>query len=515
MGGFWRRFTLAMMIACMGFALPLGQPAQAVQLDAGGLGQVLIYPYYTVHNQQQTLLSIVNTSDADQVLQVTFREALNGRAVQRIQAWLGRHDVWTATVFALADAGLASEGAALLTYDRTCTTPSVFASGLTLANGVPYLPFANDSYADGAGDGGPEDLGRTRHGWIEVIAMADVTGPLATAITIGTGGVPRGCNLIPSLATSANVATRPSGGLMGAVSVIRGGSGTLLSSRAEALSGFSETSLFNEPSQPAPDLGSVNEGTVGSAVSAKVVDDQGHLQVLTYGGLHSESRPIDAVSAVLMATHIKNEYQTSRALAAATDWILTFPTKPFYTDPAIVGMAGPVLPPFDEIFAAPGASRACAPYRIYDQNQKTLTSQTNSCSLTSSPIGFNPNRFLIFYQSANVIPFGDSYTLPSQSGVLLAPIPPGLSSYETMGQVRPLIGAAGWLNLDMAPTNFSHQLPPSAEGKILSGLPTIGYSASNIVNNNVINGVLANYAATVRHATSVTCAKASDSTPCD
>ena len=58
-------------------------------------------------------------------------------------------------------------------------------------------------------------------------------------------------------------------------------------------------------------------------------------------------------------------------------------------------------------------------------------------------------------------------------------------------------------------------VPPSAEGKVLTGLPTIGFSASNIVNGNVSNGVLANYAAAVRHATSVTCVKASDGTPCD
>lgn len=60
-----------------------------------------------------------------------------------------------------------------------------------------------------------------------------------------------------------------------------------------------------------------------------------------------------------------------------------------------------------------------------------------------------------------------------------------------------------------------HALLPSAEGKVLRGLPVIGFWASNVVNNNVSNGVLANYAAAVRHATWVTCVKASDGTPCD
>ena len=65
------------------------------------------------------------------------------------------------------------------------------------------------------------------------------------------------------------------------------------------------------------------------------------------------------------------------------------------------------------------------------------------------------------------------------------------------------------------PVGEPHALLPSVEGKVLHGLPIIGFWASNIVNNNVADGVLANYAAAVRHATSVTCVKASDGTPCD
>ena len=69
--------------------------------------------------------------------------------------------------------------------------------------------------------------------------------------------------------------------------------------------------------------------------------------------------------------------------------------------------------------------------------------------------------------------------------------------------------------MNLAATNFNHRLPASAEGKVLSGLPAIGFSASNIVNNNVSNGVLANYASTVRHVTTVACTKAADQSPCD
>ena len=90
MSAFATRSIFAMTLAVASVAvLPL---ARAVQLDPGGQGQVLLYPYYTVHDHQQTLLSIITTSDSDQGVQVTFREALNGRSSLQFKAWLGRKD---------------------------------------------------------------------------------------------------------------------------------------------------------------------------------------------------------------------------------------------------------------------------------------------------------------------------------------------------------------------------------------------------------------------------------------
>ena len=109
MSAFATRSIFAMTLAVASVAvLPL---ARAVQLDPGGQGQVLLYRYNTVHDHQQTLLSIITTSDSDQGVQVTFHEALNGRSALQFKAWLGRKDRWTGTMFALADDGLANDGA--------------------------------------------------------------------------------------------------------------------------------------------------------------------------------------------------------------------------------------------------------------------------------------------------------------------------------------------------------------------------------------------------------------------
>lgn len=511
------RFIPAIALAAAGLAL--APSARAVQLDPGGQGQVLLYPYYTVHNGQQTLLSIINTSDADQVLEVTFREALNGRAALQIKIWLGRKDAWTGTLFALADDGIASDGAGLLTRDRSCTTP-LFSTGSLTSGGVPYLSLGNQNYSGAAADGGPGNRGRARHGWIEVIALANVSGAPATAMTIsGASQTPANCGLLQNIALDPSTSARPIGGLAGAASVIRVSAGTILSSRAEALSGFTDISLYsNDAMQPAPNLASVNEGTIGAPVKATIFDDQGRRQMLTYGTPGSDSRPIDAVSAVLMATRVKNEYQTDVALAAGTDWVVTSPTMPFYTDPAIIGPSPRALPPFERPFLAPGNAQVCTTYRLYDQNQRLPQGSyvPNTCGSPGIPYpGTILYRFVFLFQAANPIGFIYSESSPSSTNALFAPVPAGARVPDLLWHVRPDIGAAGWAELYLSGANTSHRLAVSAEGKVLDGLPVIGFSASNIVNGNVSNGVLANYASAVRHSTSVKCSQSSSLTPCD
>ena len=51
-------------------ALLASTSAQAVSLNARGVGQVLLYPYYTVNKGQDTLISIVNTSAMGKVFEI-------------------------------------------------------------------------------------------------------------------------------------------------------------------------------------------------------------------------------------------------------------------------------------------------------------------------------------------------------------------------------------------------------------------------------------------------------------
>ena len=109
--------------------------AQAVNVSADGLGNVLIYPYYTVRNDSNgnaynTLMSVVNTTASMKAVKVRFREGKNSAEVLDFNVFLSPQDVWTAAVVPLGGDGPsvpgtpAVPGAAIETSDRSCTIPS-------------------------------------------------------------------------------------------------------------------------------------------------------------------------------------------------------------------------------------------------------------------------------------------------------------------------------------------------------------------------------------------------------
>ncbi len=60
--------------------------AGAVSLSASGMGQVLIYPYYTVNKGQDTLISVVNASDVGKIAGSRFRRRLQRPRGAQVQS---------------------------------------------------------------------------------------------------------------------------------------------------------------------------------------------------------------------------------------------------------------------------------------------------------------------------------------------------------------------------------------------------------------------------------------------
>ena len=91
----------------------------AVNVNPDGVGQVLLYPYYTVNGNNSTILSVVNTTSAGKAVKVRFLDARNSREVLDFNLYLSEFDVWTAAVFSLADTGPGN----ITTTDTSCTVP--------------------------------------------------------------------------------------------------------------------------------------------------------------------------------------------------------------------------------------------------------------------------------------------------------------------------------------------------------------------------------------------------------
>ena len=493
------RIGLAAMlcIAAMG-------SAQAVHLDTGGRGQVLLYPYYTVNNQQQTLLSVTNTSAFPQAAKVRILEGYNGRLVLTFNIFLSPFDSWSATVFALRDAGINSDGAAILTRDTSCTAP-LFAEDGTSIGATPYVAFREFAYLVPS-DGGPSTIDRTREGSIEIIAMSNLGAPLSAAVAHGSNGSPpTGCAQVRNLkGDEPALSAAPSGGLMGTLSIVNSADGTYLTSRAEALAGFTGVPIFaaGANSLDQPNLSSVNDGAggvLGSRATARIIDPAGKALTLTYPGPDTRSRRVDAVSAVLMADRIYNEYVMSASSGAASDWVVTMPTKAFYVDPSNIGSGTDAIPPFTRVYngaanAAPRFSQVVFARSVFSR-EGVVSSPGFGCGFFCPP-GFVP---ITFARSVNVAPIRD--TEVSESSVLGSRLVSSIARRLGEGPWQD----AGVMSFNLDPPVESHVMLASTDGKVLRGLPVIGFWASNRVTNKTADTTLAPYATAVRHATSATC----------
>lgn len=466
--------------------------ASAVNLSTDGTGSVLIYPYYTVNGGNVTLLSVVNTTSEGKAVKVRFLEAYNSREVLDFNLYMSPFDVWTAEVDPTS-----AGGAGITTGDNSCTVPTITGT----------VPFVNYAYAGGNSDTGPSDLGRTTEGYVEMIEMGTVTNTTSGSLTAIThvNGVPASCGQVVGAWAltggagaywTANASVdigAPDGGLFGSGTVVNVPVGTIEAYNADAVEGFYAGAAANQHTPPGSVQPNLASGTSATAYTFNTTGTGAvSLSTTTF------SASVDAVSAVFMTDNAYNEYTIDPAYGEATEWVVTFPTKRFYVDPAIVGTTP--VDPFDEVFgsvaARPGTS--CSPIGITPYNREEATTP-----ITAPPIGFsppppgtNPNIPVLCWET-NVITFDQSGTA---SAVL------GSARKENVN--LPTGFTAGWVNIsfdDQAATTPHHHIV-GTNGNTFQGLPVAGFAVEQNVNSNAAPGVLANYTALYNHKANRVCA---------
>ena len=472
------------VVAGIAGVVGIANMANAVNLNPDGLGQVLLYPYYTVNAGQQTLLSVVNTTSNGKAVKVRFLEGYNSREVLDFNLFLSPYDVWTSTVFKLSDGGASGDGAGIFTKDNSCIAPK-FAS---TAAGVPaaYQAFLHYAYTGSASDGGPTGDDRTLEGHFEMISMADIIpgSTLAKDITHGSTGVPPKCaSAETDFEAGFPTNPTPTGGLFGAASVVNVGQGTYYTFNADAIDGFTNKSLGSTTGSLDPSLRDAND--LAAATATALVFNNGALVTAPYPA----GQNIDAVSAVFSASNVYNQYQHAADGTAGSDWVVTFPTKRFYVDTLYAGTAAPIAP-FESAFSDSkttlGLSCDVVGISIFDREEQTTT--TTACGFSPCPPGQPPSSLC---HETNVISFGGA-----GSSILGSNLASNISSAF----------ANGWVQLSFthathggtAPAADAHASRADANGTIFYGLPVTGFEAENFVTSSS-GSVLGNYSGVYRH----------------
>jgi hypothetical protein len=443
-------------------ALGVTGAAQAVNVNPDGLGQALVYPYYTTQGTNApyfSLLSVVNSTNSGKVVKVRFLEGKNSKEVLDFNLWLSPHDVWTTAIIA------SGAGAGIYTTDLSCTTPTVSSSSAAPTN------FVNFAYA---GDHEIQTLDRTKEGYVEIIEMGNVTGGTLTAITHAQPsppGKPPGCGGLPVGATAPTDLTAGFGGLFGGISLVNVLAGGDIPEDAIAFASFSATSLWAAAGSILPDLSLVNPKTSVVFNNVEVVTTD----------WSSSTNAVDAVSAVLMHDNVYNEFVLDSGTKSGTDWVVTMPTKHFYYN-----AADNVTKLFQRNFRSGGA---CDDVLLtqYNREEQSVQSQT-----TFSPPP--PTNTDALCWEANVISFNSIPAPAYTQNVLLSANKTGLPTTFTNG----------WVSLNFLPGTITppvHQLIGGGTIRIststgvsttqnaatYNGLPVVGFAAQSF-NNGTLTG---------------------------
>jgi hypothetical protein len=469
------RGTLACLLVACG-------AVHAVSLNPRGLGEILIYPYYTVNKNQDTLVTIGNSTDFPKEIAVVVREGMNGRALHWFRLYLSAHDVWTARISAEGS----ESGAVLFTSDTSCTRPLLDPGGFA---------FSAEAF-DGSGlfpaDGGPTGLERTREGTIEFVEVAQYApgGLLDATITHLQTGTPgegeRDCDpdAIFEAITRDGTGVAPTGGLHGSAAIVNVAEGTFFGYSADAIADFSDVSLAFSMALPWALLQVANseDSLVGGAI-AHVLDADGKPKALdfAYGS--------DAISAIFMAEALVNDYLVASPLGANTDWVVTLPTRMLHVDSYYNG--GEARPPFVRPAIEARADVAVHPH-VYDQEEGFAPCPDCGDGTEVAP--------LMLPWQVNVLSFRALGSADAPSQVLGSRL---ATSVEPWGD-------AGWMQLDLANGDGGHALGADLGGS-LHGLPATGFMVYNIINANAAPGRLANYGGAFAHRASV----AHSQTPAD
>ncbi|RMW97782.1 hypothetical protein EBQ25_09510 [Allofranklinella schreckenbergeri] len=137
-----------------GSSLAASEIARSFKINDGGVGHILLAPYYTVQGARNTLLNIVNTDTINgKAVKVRFRGARNSDDVFDFYVFLSPGDMWRSRVYRKG------EQTFIDVPDTSCTLPSK-----DVVTGTPFKTVRVYK----------EQESEVREGYIELLTAADI-----------------------------------------------------------------------------------------------------------------------------------------------------------------------------------------------------------------------------------------------------------------------------------------------------------------------------------------------------
>ena len=510
-----KKKILSLAVAAGLSGVMAGAAHAAMHINDKGMGEALVYPFYSAEGGNDTYIHVTNTTGFTKAVKVRFIEAENSAEVLDFNLYLSPHDVWAAAITASPQGG-----GVIRTVDNSCTVPDLGQGNPSggnhggtkteLGNGLVLREqfFSSNAYRNTSDTN--KSITRTAAGYVEIIEMGqlDSTTGYGLAALHDEDGIPTDragnamnpcADLVKAWAnggTWRNEANStgtgnsellawhgegedgasPAGGLWGYGVVLNVAQGTAVGYDAIAIDDFNgEGEEFrrlhfapgnNLPSlQQAQPIATIFDG----ATATDYLFDEGD----------------EAVSALFMSETISNDYVTDPDINAATDWVVTMPTKRFFS-------VAPVRDPFTRAW---DGTKACESVGMEHWDREEAFTPPQEEGFSPAPPQAEEEGFALCTE-VSIVQFGDYSTL---------------NGSERITYGFPTNHVDGWARMSFEPGASGLIAPGDRElvGAVLEteapvtfvGLPVVGFAAISYQNNAPVEGSSfgQNYSAGVTH----------------
>lgn len=475
----------------------VAESVKAVNLSPDGLGDALIFPYFSAVNTWQTFFRLVNTSENAIAVKIRFREAANSRDILDFIVLMSPKDIWLGWTDAKALGGKPG----IKSSDRSCILPLVGATSNLgegfhqTATGVIAAQFKDRGFTDANIDNaGKSSIERLKEGHIEVIGIAEYQpGSNLYNSVFHENGVPASCasakkaflngepnlttemgNVIAGNAYMINITMGQGGGYEPTV---------LANFSSNILGGSFDAKPDLDSADPVSLLLDADSLTIANWDIANPASRYGNNNPdlfrkthMPSGNTASLTGGVDAVSSILMRTNIINEWAAKDSSGIFNDyftqWVVTFPTKHHYVDidanknkgviyPTLACSAGDVCA-FDKYAYAPFSNRFQAEGKSCEPYQMKLWSREERGTVFTSP---RPTANPELCYETNVISFSDKFKGMGLSSSFSNVVPEIFLPTDKENGIKSMFG---WANLNFTGKNATKTGLISANGLTLN-----------------------------------------------